>query len=609
VAVRTATRFALGKIPPAPARYDQGNEAAFRRALSSALEGVFVATNTASLNTAGSTLRGWSHDLTFSASDNDTVAWGSGSIYLPNGTTYSIDAGNTGNMATVTYVFLDTAVSETVLQITTTASSAVGTNRILVCVAQDVASGKDAQFQVFGGADASELVLLTADVIAADTITANEIAANTITGAEVLTMDLTTKTLTADTGTIGGWSMTASTLSSSNVTLASGANPYLAVGSAMAYATGTGFWAGFDSGTAKFRVGSTTAYARWTGTDFQILGASVASPATGSAYTLLGWAQTCVFSAVDADTVAWAAGDLDFSQGESYSISGSNTGNMTAGTTYYVYWDNGATTQYNVSTTYTDAVGHGKVLVAICRPASDGTEAVFQVLGGTSGEFVFITADQIAANTITANEIAANTITATEVNITTLSAITADMGSLTAGSIVIGTTNKIWLNDSSDGALNIGGSTKASAPFRVTAAGALTATNATITGTIAATTVIATDNFTATNPVFDGSVDVEAGQGGVRLSMNASSGAGRIQFFNSSGDQRGYMVATTNDFNIFANNADLLLQGNTDVTVTASGGDITLNHPSGDIILPDLPTSDPGVTGALWNNSGVVEVS
>lgn len=106
-----------------------------------------------------------------------------------------------------------------------------------------------------------------------------------------------------------------------------------------------------------------------------------------------------------------------------------------------------------------------------------------------------ITASQIAAGTITATEIAASTITSDRLNVSTLSAINANMGSLTSGSIVIGSTNKIWLNDSADGALNIGGSTKASAPFRVTAAGALTATSATITGTVRAASGGVTGNW------------------------------------------------------------------------------------------------------------------
>lgn len=71
--------------------------------------------------------------------------------------------------------------------------------------------------------------------------------------------------------------------------------------------------------------------------------------------------------------------------------------------------------------------------------------------------------------------------------VASLSTITANMGTLTSGSIVIGSTNKIWLNDSADGALNIGGAVKASAPFRVTAAGVLTATGATISGAITLT--------------------------------------------------------------------------------------------------------------------------
>lgn len=83
--------------------------------------------------------------------------------------------------------------------------------------------------------------------------------------------------------------------------------------------------------------------------------------------------------------------------------------------------------------------------------------------------------------------ITADTITADKLAVATLSAITADMGSLTAGQIVIGTSNKLWLNDTSDGQLAIGGTDKAVAPFRVTATGALTATNATISGAITAT--------------------------------------------------------------------------------------------------------------------------
>jgi hypothetical protein len=62
-------------------------------------------------------------------------------------------------------------------------------------------------------------------------------------------------------------------------------------------------------------------------------------------------------------------------------------------------------------------------------------------------------------------------IMADKITVSTLAALVADMGAITAGSIVVGTTNKLWLNDSEDGGLNIGGATKAIAPFRVSNAG------------------------------------------------------------------------------------------------------------------------------------------
>lgn len=62
-----------------------------------------------------------------------------------------------------------------------------------------------------------------------------------------------------------------------------------------------------------------------------------------------------------------------------------------------------------------------------------------------------------------------------------LSAITADMGTLNAGSIVIGETNKLWLNDDDDGGLAIGGIVKENAPFSISKTGHLTATDVSIT--------------------------------------------------------------------------------------------------------------------------------
>ncbi len=56
------------------------------------------------------------------------------------------------------------------------------------------------------------------------------------------------------------------------------------------------------------------------------------------------------------------------------------------------------------------------------------------------------------------------------------------MGNITAGQIVVGGGNKLWLNDANDGGLRIGGSNKGGAPFRVDADGTLEATSGIIGG-------------------------------------------------------------------------------------------------------------------------------
>lgn len=120
-------------------------------------------------------------------------------------------------------------------------------------------------------------------------------------------------------------------------------------------------------------------------------------------------------------------------------------------------------TEWVVATKYTDdTVANGKITAG--GAAADINANVTTISGG-----------KITTHSIAADALEVGVITATE-------------------SITVGTTNKIWLNDSSDGHIAVGGSTKASAPFNVSETGALLATSATITGAITAATgsVIAT---------------------------------------------------------------------------------------------------------------------
>jgi len=180
-----------------------------------------------------------------------------------------------------------------------------------------------------------------------------------------------------------------------------------------------------------------------------------------------GWVQTSTFSVTDANTVEWGAGTFTTAGGVEYSISANNTGNMSART--YIYLATGTSvTEYQTSITASDAVGAGKVLVAV---AENGTvEPTFTVFGSDEqninatslvsksilaaniGDNV-ITADQILANTITATEIAATTITAAQIAATTITAAqiaanTIDVGQLAtsllyAGAIIIDTAGLI----------------------------------------------------------------------------------------------------------------------------------------------------------------------
>jgi len=183
--------------------------------------------------------------------------------------------------------------------------------------------------------------------------------------------------------------------------------------------------------------------------------------------SLLGWSQDAVWSASDYNTAAWTQHTLTFANGQYYTVAAGNTGNMAAKT--YIYFNpRTSKTAYQQTTHASQVIGPNSILIAVCAPNADTSKkANYQVFGGSGGVGISITADYILVNE--------------------LSAITADMGSLTAGEIVIGSSNKLWLNEGNDGALNIGGSTKASAPFRVTSGGVLTATNATVRGTIQGT--------------------------------------------------------------------------------------------------------------------------
>lgn len=154
-----------------------------------------------------------------------------------------------------------------------------------------------------------------------------------------------------------------------------------------------------------------------------------------------GWSHDLEFSATDWRTVAWAAGEIITAAGQTFTIApGANTGPMAADTVHYIYFDaDFSLTALRVSAGA--AVVGGNVIlmaVAVAVPNVATDKARFQVFGG-EGIGVFVTADNIAANTITANEISANTITAAEIAANTITAAQIFAGTITATEIAADT--------------------------------------------------------------------------------------------------------------------------------------------------------------------------
>lgn len=80
--------------------------------------------------------RAYVSTLVFSATDANTAAWSTGYIKFSNGDVKTISAGNTGNIVATTYVYYDDDVSQTVLQTTTTYSSAIGEKKLLLAIVE-----------------------------------------------------------------------------------------------------------------------------------------------------------------------------------------------------------------------------------------------------------------------------------------------------------------------------------------------------------------------------------------------------------------------------------------------------------------------------------------
>ena len=166
----------------------------------------------------------WSTDVSWSASDYNTVSWGSWKIYLPDWTELSVTSWNTGNMSTVTYIYYDR--SDDTVKTTTTAADSVWEDKIVICVAAPTTSWKNAEFQAFG--TNAQSTFITADNIAANTITGNEIQANSIWTNQIQAYSITAwkidvsrlSDIDPDLWSITAWNITGTTITAWNTSSA-----------------------------------------------------------------------------------------------------------------------------------------------------------------------------------------------------------------------------------------------------------------------------------------------------------------------------------------------------------------------------------------------------
>ena len=239
--------------------------------------------------------------------------------------------------------------------------------------------------------------------------------------------------------------------------------------------------------------------------DFLVDGSVLAEKMTAQAQS---FNLNLSFTPSDHNTVTWNSGNIILANLNFTALNSGTTGDMSGLT--YIYFNGTSTLQ--VTTDYATAIGENVLLLAVCKPAGNSSQQAFVV---PAIGVAFLNEENLSANSISANKLQANSVTASKINVSSLSAISADMGSITAGQVVVGSSNKLWLNDAADGALQIGGSVKANAPFQVTAAGALTATGATISGVFSTG---GSDGITIDNlGIEGGTITFEGGLGDIKI--------------------------------------------------------------------------------------------
>ena len=345
-----------------------------------------------------------------------------------------------------------------------------------------------------------------------------------------ITGTISTSNITATGGTIGGWNLSSTSLTSSNTTISSTGDITLGTGENVARLSSSDaayrLWlGGSTASTAPFRVtstgvmtatsatitGSVTATSGsiggWSVDSSRIYNALASSPyiagvqgsstSTGVAFFAGGTSSTGATAAFKVTNDGALTATSASITGVVTATSGSFTGTISASAGQIGGWaissdritNLGATKYAGIIDTATD---NGLAFFAGATSTA-GTGAVFSV----TNEGALTATSASVTGTISTNNI---TATGGFIGGWSLSSTSLTGGNTTiasAGDITLGTGENVARLSSSDAAyrLWLGGSTASTAPFRVTSTGVMTATSASITGTVSTNNITATGGF------------------------------------------------------------------------------------------------------------------
>jgi len=142
-------------------------------------------------------LKSWVHNIVFTATDEDTASWGSGTIYFGDGSNQAIDAGNTGNIVATTYVYYDgtatlkkttdaSFIDDDYILLATVEEGGAGT-KCVITVSQ-LPSGTISAEQVVTGfldADRIEALSIITDKLEVGAVTEAKLGTDAVTGLKI----------------------------------------------------------------------------------------------------------------------------------------------------------------------------------------------------------------------------------------------------------------------------------------------------------------------------------------------------------------------------------------------------------------------------------------